>query len=110
MGKSERVEGQESLQKAGGSAGYLRSATTFGSTTTRQFLHQHICYNQYSIKHKSFTKQQFVITHQNTILQEREKLDRSFTDQHVSMSCFYKNIKKSNISVDTPFREQGISL
>jgi hypothetical protein len=26
------------------------------------------------------------------------------------MSCFYKNIKKSNISVDTPFREQGISL
>jgi len=39
MGKSERVEGQESLQTVGGSAGYLRSATTIGSTTTRQFLH-----------------------------------------------------------------------
>jgi hypothetical protein len=38
MGKSERVEGQESLQTTGGSAGYLRSATTIGSATTRQFL------------------------------------------------------------------------
>jgi hypothetical protein len=39
MGKSERVEGQESLQKVGGSAGYSRSATIIGSTATRQFLH-----------------------------------------------------------------------
>jgi len=38
MGKSEKVVGQESLQKVGGSAGYLRSATTIGSTATRQFL------------------------------------------------------------------------
>jgi len=37
MGKSERVKGQESLQTAGGSAGYLRSATTTGSTTNTQF-------------------------------------------------------------------------
>ena len=39
MGKSERVKGQESLQTAGGSAGYLCSATTTGSTTITQFLH-----------------------------------------------------------------------
>jgi len=39
MGKSERVEEQESLQTVGGSAGYLHSATTIGSTITRQFLH-----------------------------------------------------------------------
>ena len=84
MGKGKRAEGQESLHTAGGSAGYLRSATTTGSITTTQFLH-----TLRATTHLLQPKQQFVVTHQHTILWEREKLDRSLTDQHVSTLCFY---------------------
>jgi hypothetical protein len=36
---------------------------------------------------KSLMKQQFVVTHRDTILQEKE-YDRPSTDQHLIMLCF----------------------
>jgi hypothetical protein len=38
-------------------------------------------------------KQQFVVTHRYTVLQETEQIrDMSFIDQHLNMSGFYENI------------------
>ena len=34
-------------------------------------------------------KQQFVVNHRYTVLQEAEKVDRSVIDQHLSMVCLY---------------------
>ena len=48
-------------------------------------------------------KQQFVVIHRHTTLQETEKLDRSLTDQNVSTSRFGENIRRSNFFVDTTF-------
>jgi hypothetical protein len=45
----------------------------------------------------SIMKQQLVVTHRYTVLQETEKkLDRSLTYQNLSMLCFYENIRTSN--------------
>jgi hypothetical protein len=42
-------------------------------------------------------KQQFGLTHRYTILQGTEKkIDRSSVDRHVSMLCFYENIRTGN--------------
>jgi len=41
-------------------------------------------------------KQQFVVPHGYTSLQETEKLDRSSKDQHLSMLCFNENVKTKN--------------
>jgi hypothetical protein len=51
----------------------------------------------------SFMKQQFFMGHRYTILQETEILDRSLIDQHVSMLCFYENVRASSFFVDTAF-------
>ena len=46
-------------------------------------------------KNIPLSKEQFVITHRHIILQEsKKKLDRSSTDQHLSMFRFYENIKE----------------
>jgi len=34
-------------------------------------------------------KQQFVVNHRYTVLQETEEVDRSVIDEHISMVCFY---------------------
>jgi len=86
MGKTERAEGQWVVQQATYvrlQPSDLRSPGNFYTLKVPP----HTCYSQYSIKHKSLMKQQFVITHQNTILQEREKLDRSFlTEGNIIMT------------------------
>jgi hypothetical protein len=38
-------------------------------------------------------KQQFVITHQYTVLQQTEQLDQSLMDQQLSMLCFLKMLE-----------------
>jgi len=48
-------------------------------------------------------KQQFVLTHRYTVLQETEELDRSSVDQHLSMLCFYEHIRTRNFFVGTTF-------
>jgi hypothetical protein len=41
----------------------------------------------------SFLKQQVIVTHQRTVLREREnKLDKSLTYHHLGMLCFYKSV------------------
>jgi hypothetical protein len=47
-------------------------------------------------------KQQFVVTNRYKLLQEREKIERSLINQHVS----YENIRTSNFSVDTTFWQE----
>ena len=49
-------------------------------------------------------KQQLVLTHQYTVLQETEKeIDRSSKDQFLGMLCFYETISTSKNVVDTTF-------
>jgi len=48
-------------------------------------------------------KQQFIVTHRHTMRQE--KLDRSSTDQQLKHVFLYKNMRTSNIFVDTTLTE-----
>jgi hypothetical protein len=48
-------------------------------------------------------KQQFVIKHQYTVLEQTEQLDQSLMDQQLSMLCFFENVRTCNIFVDTTF-------
>jgi hypothetical protein len=56
----------------------------------------------------SLVKEKFVLTHRYTVSQETEKLDRCLINQYLSTSGFYKNIKRSNIFVDTRFLTEGV--
>jgi len=41
-------------------------------------------------------KEQFVVTHPDTVSEETERrLDRLLIDQHLSLLCFYGNIRRS---------------
>lgn len=48
----------------------------------------------WSAKQYSVMKQQFIVTHQYTVLQETGKPDQSSTDQPINMLCFYENVRK----------------
>jgi hypothetical protein len=51
----------------------------------------------------SLTKQHSVVTHRHTVLKETQKLGRTSVDQHLSMSCFCRNVWRRNLFVDTTF-------
>jgi len=44
-------------------------------------------------------KQQFLITHRYTVLQQTEKLKRTARDRHFSKLCFHGNIRSRNFVV-----------
>ena len=56
------------------------------------------------VLHVSLIKQQSVVTHWYTVLQETEKTWQILhTDQQLSMWCFYENTRRNNFFVDKTF-------
>jgi hypothetical protein len=66
-------------------------------TKVRQCFHGNACNVCYvADSNTSFMKQQYVVTHSYTVLQETEENDRSSTDQHLGPLCFFnKNTRQA---------------
>lgn len=56
----------------------------------------------------SLIKDQFVVIHWYTVLQETKKLGTCLTDQHLNTSSFYKNVRRSNFLVEARFWQESL--